>query len=98
MAAAGVFEALIDSGTIIVATSNRAPWELNNFGVHETIFDHFKSRLLEACIAVDVSCADFRRGHQVSPHHSTTRFQKDLQPDEIMTHRRASTHWAQIIF
>ena len=70
VAAAGIFEALIDNGSIIVATSNRAPWELNNFGVHETIFDHFKSRLLEACIAVNVSCADFRRGHQVGSHHS----------------------------
>jgi predicted ATPase len=57
---AGVFEALLDSGVLIVATSNRAPWDLNNYGVHEVIFNHFKQRLLESCTPVRLDTADFR--------------------------------------
>lgn len=56
-----MFEALTDAGTVIVATSNRAPWDLNHFGVHEVIFDEFKRRLGEACSTINVSCPDFRR-------------------------------------
>lgn len=66
-AAAGIFEALIDTGTVIVATSNRPPWELNHFGVHEAIFNQFKKRLQAACPAIEVSCPDFRRLSQVRP-------------------------------
>ena len=50
----------MDSGILVVATSNRAPWELNNYGVHEAIFNRFKQRLLEACTPVCLETADFR--------------------------------------
>lgn len=57
---AGIFEALMDSGIVVVATSNRAPWDLNNYGVHEAIFNRFKQRLLEACTPVCLETLDYR--------------------------------------
>ena len=58
---AGIFESLIDSGISVVATSNRAPWDLNLQGVHEAIFAHFKAKLMESCDSLSIECNDFRR-------------------------------------
>jgi predicted ATPase len=37
----GLFEALVAEGCVVVATSNRAPWELPRHGLHEDMFSHF---------------------------------------------------------
>lgn len=50
----------MDSGIVVVATSNRAPWDLNSYGVHEAIFHRFKQRLMEACSPVCLETVDFR--------------------------------------
>lgn len=55
-------EALLEEGCIIVATSNRAPWDFNRHGLHEALFSHFVARLLQACDVVELSAQqDYRR-------------------------------------
>ena len=55
-------EALLEEGVVIVATSNRAPWELNRQGIHEDLFQHFVHRLLQATAPFELSSAqDYRR-------------------------------------
>ena len=55
-------EALLEEGCIIVATSNRAPWDLNRHGLHEDLFGHFVQNLLEACQPYQLSAEqDYRR-------------------------------------
>jgi len=57
-----VMEALLEEGCIIVATSNRAPWDLNRHGLHEDLFGHFVQNLLEACRPYQLSAEqDYRR-------------------------------------
>lgn len=51
----GVMEALMDFGTVIVCTSNSAPWDLNRHGVHEDLFNQFSERLHKACNPVELS-------------------------------------------
>lgn len=51
----GVMEALMDHGTVIVCTSNSAPWDLNRHGVHEDLFSQFTERLLKACTPLELS-------------------------------------------
>ena len=59
---AGIFEALSEEGTVIVATSNRAPWDLNRHGVHEDLFTHFQRHLLSVCHPFHLSAeTDYRR-------------------------------------
>ena len=59
---AGVMEALLEEGCIIVATSNRAPWDLNRHGLHEDLFGHFVQNLLQACQPYQLSAVqDYRR-------------------------------------
>lgn len=58
----GLMEALIQEGCVVVATSNRAPWELNRHGLHEDLFDHFVSNLLASCDVVQLDAEqDYRR-------------------------------------
>ena len=55
-------EALLEEGCIIVATSNRAPWDLNRHGLHEDLFGHFVQNLLGACQPYQLSAEqDYRR-------------------------------------
>lgn len=61
-ASVGVMEALLEEGCIIVATSNRAPWDLNRHGLHEDLFGHFVQNLLGACHPYQLSAEqDYRR-------------------------------------
>ena len=75
MTCVGVMEALLEEGCIIVATSNRAPWDLNRHGLHEDLFGHFVQNLLEACQPYQLSAEqDYRRllvfifAHIISAH------------------------------
>ena len=62
LCSAGVMEALLEEGCIIVATSNRAPWDLNRHGLHEDLFGHFVQNLLQACQPYQLSAEqDYRR-------------------------------------
>eukprot|EP00884_Botryococcus_braunii_P008027 jgi/Botrbrau1/17225/Bobra.0621s0003.1 len=58
----GVMESLLEEGCVIVATSNRAPWDLNRQGLHEDLFEHFTQRLLQSCDVLPLSAEqDYRR-------------------------------------
>ena len=58
----GVFEALMEYGTVIVCTSNLAPWDLNPHGIAEDLFDEFSASLLRAVEPVELSAErDYRR-------------------------------------
>lgn len=64
----GVMEALLEEGCVIVATSNRAPWDLNRQGLHEDLFQHFMQRLLQSCDVLPLSAQqDYRRLLLVCP-------------------------------
>lgn len=53
---------LLSSGTIIVATSNRAPKDLNEAGMQKEIFQKLVSKLEEHCEKVLIgSEIDYRR-------------------------------------
>ncbi|KAK7293789.1 hypothetical protein RJT34_16663 [Clitoria ternatea] len=58
----GILSRLLSSGTIIVATSNRAPKDLNEAGMQREIFQKLVSKLEEHCDKVLVgSEIDYRR-------------------------------------
>lgn len=59
----GVLETLLRDGVALVATSNRAPWELNQQGLQEDLFLHFVSRLVDACdvVALGDGAVDYRQ-------------------------------------
>ncbi|KAL4857708.1 AFG1-like ATPase [Chlorella vulgaris] len=58
----GLVEALVAEGCVIVATSNRAPGELDRHGLHEHLFTHFVASLELACDVISLSSdQDYRR-------------------------------------
>ncbi|PSC70423.1 lactation elevated 1 isoform X1 [Micractinium conductrix] len=58
----GLLEALHAEGCVVVATSNRAPSELDRHGLNEVMFDHFISSLHAACDVVPLNAEeDYRR-------------------------------------
>eukprot|EP00250_Pteridium_aquilinum_P001043 c11233_g1_i1 orf=42-1949(+) len=62
VALAGIFTALIKRGAIIVATSNRAPSDLNKEGMQKEIFDKFIAELQCHCqLTLLGSDTDYRR-------------------------------------
>lgn len=62
VALAGIFSTLIKKGTIIVATSNRTPSDLNKEGMQKEIFDKFITELQRHCHLILVgSDRDYRR-------------------------------------
>lgn len=49
-------------GAVIVATSNRPPWELQDHGLHEDLFGHFLTSLQAACEPLPLGGGtDYRR-------------------------------------
>ncbi|XP_073128674.1 uncharacterized protein [Henckelia pumila] len=62
VALSGVLSRLLSTGTILVATSNRAPRDLNQDGMQRDIFMEFVTRLEEHCENVVIgSDIDYRR-------------------------------------
>ncbi|KAK7260873.1 hypothetical protein RIF29_27172 [Crotalaria pallida] len=62
VALSGILSRLLNSGTIIVATSNRAPKDLNEAGMQREIFQKLVSKLEEHCQNVLIgSEIDYRR-------------------------------------
>ncbi|KAL4438248.1 hypothetical protein ABPG77_010609 [Micractinium sp. CCAP 211/92] len=58
----GLLEALVAEGCVVVATSNRAPHELDSHGLNELMFSHFQETLLSACDVVPLNAGeDYRR-------------------------------------
>ncbi|GFR49686.1 hypothetical protein Agub_g11835 [Astrephomene gubernaculifera] len=58
----GLIEALTSAGCVVVATSNRAPHELPRHGLHEDMWGHFVTTLLQRCSVYELSAAaDYRR-------------------------------------
>ena len=63
VAVMGLFEWFRDSGVVLVATSNRAPAELNDNGFHARYFQDAVSRLVTRTRVVSVASEDYRRLH-----------------------------------
>ncbi|KAJ4770836.1 Lactation elevated protein 1 [Rhynchospora pubera] len=62
VALSGILSRLLSTGTVLVATSNRAPEELNQDGMQREIFLDFLSKLEYNCKTVHVSSdTDYRR-------------------------------------
>ncbi|KAF7137158.1 hypothetical protein RHSIM_Rhsim07G0157100 [Rhododendron simsii] len=62
VALSGIVSRLLSTGTILVATSNRAPRELNQDGMQQEIFLKFLAKLEDHCETVPVgSEIDYRR-------------------------------------
>ncbi|XP_073283495.1 uncharacterized protein [Primulina huaijiensis] len=62
VALSGILSRLLSTGTILVATSNRAPRDLNQDGMQRDIFVEFVTRLEEHCENVVIgSDIDYRR-------------------------------------
>ncbi|PKU84187.1 putative ATPase N2B isoform X1 [Dendrobium catenatum] len=62
VALSGILSSLLSSGTILVATSNRAPEDLNQDGMQKEIFQKLVSKLDECCQKISVgSEIDYRR-------------------------------------
>ncbi|KAL0372231.1 UNVERIFIED_CONTAM: putative ATPase N2B [Sesamum calycinum] len=62
VALSGIVSRLLSTGTILVATSNRAPRDLNQDGMQREIFQEFVARLEEHCEIVLIgSEIDYRR-------------------------------------
>ncbi|KAK4274426.1 hypothetical protein QN277_017646 [Acacia crassicarpa] len=62
VALSGILSRLLSTGTIIVATSNRAPEDLNEAGMQKEIFHKLVSKLEQHCNNVLIGCEiDYRR-------------------------------------
>ncbi|PIN23983.1 putative ATPase [Handroanthus impetiginosus] len=62
VALSGIVSRLLNTGTVLVATSNRAPRDLNQDGMQKEIFQDFLSRLEEQCENLLIgSEIDYRR-------------------------------------
>ncbi|KAL0407642.1 UNVERIFIED_CONTAM: AFG1-like ATPase [Sesamum radiatum] len=62
VALSGIVSRLLSTGTVLVATSNRAPRDLNQDGMQREIFQEFVARLEEHCEIVLIgSEIDYRR-------------------------------------
>ncbi|KAG7637413.1 putative ATPase, AFG1, P-loop containing nucleoside triphosphate hydrolase [Arabidopsis thaliana] len=62
VALSGIMSRLLTTGTVLVATSNRAPRELNQDGMQKEIFDKFISKLEKHCEIISIgSEVDYRR-------------------------------------
>ncbi|KAL3844302.1 hypothetical protein ACJIZ3_001705 [Penstemon smallii] len=62
VALSGILSRLLSAGTVLVATSNRAPRDLNKDGMQREIFLEFVDRLEEHCETVPIgSEIDYRR-------------------------------------
>eukprot|EP00873_Tetraselmis_striata_P002675 jgi/Tetstr1/422939/TSEL_013719.t1 len=58
----GLLEVLVDEGTVVVMTSNRAPWELNSQGLNEDLFEHFVDSLQRSTAPLEItSGTDYRK-------------------------------------
>lgn len=52
----------MSEGAVVVTTSNRPPWELQDHGLHEDLFAHFLGSLQAACEPLQLGgAADYRR-------------------------------------
>lgn len=62
LALKGILENLLELGATLVFTSNRPPEDLNRHGLHEELFQHFVTKLLQSTDAVSLSAAqDYRK-------------------------------------
>ena len=61
VAVMGLFEWFRDKGVVLVATSNRAPAELNDNGFHARYFQDAVARLVTRTRVVSVASEDYRR-------------------------------------
>ncbi|KAH9306553.1 hypothetical protein KI387_010957, partial [Taxus chinensis] len=62
VALSGIISRLLNRGTVLVTTSNRAPEDLNQDGMQKEIFAKFIARLKQHCQNILVGCeTDYRR-------------------------------------
>ncbi|KAJ4707911.1 lactation elevated protein 1-like [Melia azedarach] len=62
VALSGIVSRLLSTGTVLVATSNRAPWDLNQDGMQREIFQKLVAKLEEHCGMILIgSEIDYRR-------------------------------------
>ncbi|XP_019056869.1 PREDICTED: lactation elevated protein 1 isoform X2 [Tarenaya hassleriana] len=62
VALSGIMSRLLTTGTVLVATSNRAPRDLNQDGMQKEIFDKFITKLEKHCEIIPIgSEVDYRR-------------------------------------
>eukprot|EP00898_Chlorokybus_atmophyticus_P002750 jgi/Chlat1/3476/Chrsp23S03670 len=62
VAIADIFRCMLRDGVVLVATSNRAPAELNKHGLQKEIFSKFQIELQQRCHVVHLqSATDYRR-------------------------------------
>lgn len=58
----GILEHLLSLGAVLVFTSNRHPADLNRYGLHEELFDHFVAKLLASTdVQALTSETDYRK-------------------------------------
>lgn len=93
----GVMEALLEEGCIIVATSNRAPWDLNRHGLHEDLFGHFVQNLLQACQPYQLSAEqDYRR--LLASDTATAFSQQYFYPQGPAAQAALDQRWQELTF
>lgn len=62
VALSGIMTRLLNRGTVLIATSNRPPGDLNQDGMQKEIFTKFIAKLEQSCRSVLVGCqTDYRR-------------------------------------
>ncbi|KDO61701.1 hypothetical protein CISIN_1g007851mg [Citrus sinensis] len=62
VALSGIVSRLLSTGTVLVATSNRAPWDLNQDGMQREIFQKLVAKLEKHCEIIPIgSEVDYRR-------------------------------------
>ncbi|XP_078178100.1 AFG1-like ATPase family protein isoform X2 [Carex rostrata] len=93
VALSGILSRLLSTGTVLVATSNRAPEELNQDGMQREIFLDFLAKLDDNCKTVHVgSDTDYRRlipndkadqVHYFWPPNSTNQANFELAWQEV---------------
>ncbi|KAJ0971236.1 hypothetical protein J5N97_019195 [Dioscorea zingiberensis] len=94
VALSGIVSRLLSTGTVLVATSNRAPEDLNQDGMQKEIFAKFVSNLGKNCANILVgSEVDYRR---LIPNRKTDQVYY-FSPDDLDFQSKFEKMWCDII-
>eukprot|EP00798_Chlamydomonas_sp_ICE-L_P007742 gene7742-917_t len=87
----GLMEVLTSSGCVVVCTSNRAPRDLPQHGLHEAMFEHFIQTIETSCEVIELTSEnDYRR----LMLEDAARF---IVPSHTHTHSSTSDEFAKLL-
>ncbi|XP_050364798.1 uncharacterized protein LOC126783383 [Argentina anserina] len=95
VALSGIVSRLLSTGTVFVATSNRAPTDLNQDGMQKEIFQKFVAKLNEHCENVLIgSEIDYRR--VIAENQRSKDQEHYFWPSDSIAHEKFERKWQEV--